>query len=103
NANVRPVRPAGVLDRAGQPAVDDLEAHRAGTNRTRSPGRSRAGEARPESQRLASVRPISCQPPGMESGYTPVCSPAIPTLPAGTRGRGVALRGVTRAAGRPPR
>ena len=30
---------------------------------------------------------------GLSAGYTPVCDPAIPTEPAGTRSRGVARRG----------
>ena len=34
------------------------------------------------------VRPIKFQPPGCSTGYTPVCLPANPTLPAGVRTRG---------------
>ena len=47
---------------------------------------------------ITGVRPIICQPPGESDGYVPVCSPAIPTEPAGIKvlgedNRGVAMRG----------
>lgn len=40
------------------------------TNLTRSPGDSRAGGSRSALKRSASQRPIRCQPPGEDVGYT---------------------------------
>ena len=100
---VGPAWPAGVLDGRQQAAIEDVEDHRAGTKRTAAPGLSSAGSVRAGSKRTVSVRPIRFQPPGIAWGYTADCSPAIATLPAGTRSRGLARRGVERATGRPPR
>ena len=74
---MRPARPANILDGRQQPAIEHLEqdlgpglAHRSltGTKRTVAPGRKRAGSARLGSKRRVVVRPISCQPPGIASG-----------------------------------
>ena len=43
---------------------DGERPHGAATKRTHAPGRRRAGGSRSTSNRAASVRPISCQPPG---------------------------------------
>ena len=51
-----------------------------------------AGVARPVSHSGASVRPITCHPPGDSRGYTPQYSAASATAPAGTRARDVARR-----------
>ena len=69
-------RPTSVLDRRLQPAGEDLEDHRRaaqrpvawGTNLTRDPGASSAGLGRARFQSRASVRPMSCQPPGISNG-----------------------------------
>ncbi len=72
HAQVGPVRAAGVLDRREEAGLNDLERHDAavatGTNRTRSPGRIRAGGSRATSHGRRSVRPISRQPPGVSVG-----------------------------------
>ena len=74
------------------PHLSHREGHRL-TNLTRVPGASRAGSARPGSHSAASVRPMTCQPPGDSPGYTPHHVPANATAPAGTRVRGLARRG----------
>ncbi len=44
------------------------------------------------SNRTIGVRPMMRHPPGPVRGYTPVCDPAMPTDPAGTRNRGTSRR-----------
>ncbi len=67
-------------EQAGTPDENDAVAHSVtGTNRTRSPGCSRLAGVRDGSNMTAAVRPMICHPPGVAMGYTPVCSPAMPT------------------------
>ena len=73
-----------------------------GTNRTRSPADMSDGGSRSTSNSLNGVRPISCQPPGLASGYTPVWLSAIPTEPAGMTVRGVVSLGVASLSRQPP-
>ena len=90
---------AQVLHRRQQAGLDDVQ--RAGAHRLRcrhEPHEIAGGEQarlRRDRRRTSpsSVRPISCQPPGLSTGYTPVCTPAMPTEPAGTRSRGTRCRG----------
>ena len=58
-----------VLDRRGDPRLDDLD-HRAGsgTKRTVVPGSNSAGGVRSGSNSSASTVPSSCQPPGVWRG-----------------------------------
>ena len=57
-----------VLDRRQEAGIEDLEAHLAGTKRTRSPGWTRFGRSRPRSHSRTLVRPMRCHPPGSENG-----------------------------------
>ena len=61
------------------------------------------GRSRSTSNSFSGVRPISCQPPGLSSGYTPVWLSAIPADPAGMTVRGVVSLGVASLSGSPPR
>src|SRR5689334_13097815 len=88
-----------VLHGRQQPGLHNLQGAQlhlvspAGTNRTRSPAASKLGCARFASNITVIVRPINCHPPGLSTGYTPVCKPAMPTEPAGTFSRGTRCRG----------
>ena len=44
-----------------------------------------------------------CHPPGESDGYVPVCSPAIPTEPAGINVLGEDKRGVAMRGSMPPK
>src|SRR4029453_7063087 len=97
---------AQILQRGENARAMDLQRHRPSwwkcsnssrviaTKRTRSPAASKLGGSAVGSKKFSGERPIKCQPPGKSRGYTAVSSPPIPTLPAGTRVRGVNLRGV---------
>ena len=61
-------RAAGVLHQRQGSGIDDEEAHVATTKRTWAPGARSAGGSRSTSNITASVRPISCQPPGDDRG-----------------------------------
>ena len=67
HAEVTPALTPQVLDGAVEPWLDDLQ-HQAGTKRTRSPGRRRAGSSAEGSQSTDSVRPMRCQPPAVACG-----------------------------------
>ena len=90
---------AEVLHRRQQAGLDDDAARRRSSiSRRHEPHEIARGEqARLDRGRdrtsPSSVWPISCQPPGLSTGYTPVCNPAMPTEPAGTRSRGTRWRG----------
>lgn len=65
HADVGPAGASGILQGGERSGGQDGERpHGAATKRTHAPGRSRAGGSRSTSNRAASVRPISCQPPG---------------------------------------
>ncbi len=68
HAERRPARPTPILDGRPRPRRDDGEPGHAPAstawNRTRTPGRSSAGRSRSTSNRVRSVRPMSCHPPG---------------------------------------
>ena len=68
--------PAHVLDCEVRWGASDSD-HGVGTNRTMSPARKSAGGSRNGSNITLPVRPMMCQPPGVSSGYTAVCAPAI--------------------------
>src|SRR5699024_7639146 len=53
---------------APAPAPRSTDSRSASTNRTIVPGTNRAGGCRSRSHSLASVRPMSCQPPGEDRG-----------------------------------
>src|SRR5205085_9032344 len=74
------VRSAEILHRqVGRRSRD--RNHRTGSKRTESPAASNAGGSRAGSNITMLVVPMMCQPPGVSSGYTPVCAAAIATLP----------------------
>lgn len=73
------------------------------TNFTVSPALKRLGGCSSGLKRRSGVLPISCQPPGVDIGYTPVCIPAIPTEPAGMDGLGDAFLGALIRSDIPPK
>jgi len=68
DADMRPARPPQVLHERERPGRHHLDHRGTSRNRTRVPGASSAGSARPESQSTASVRPSSRHPPGDSRG-----------------------------------
>src|SRR5699024_2809639 len=74
-----------------------------GTNFKRSPACRRVGGSSVGKNKSTEVLPIICHPPGLLKGYIPVCSPAIPTDPAGTFARGCSFRGISMRLSIPPK
>ena len=66
-ADGSPSRPTEILNGRERPCLKNLERHR-GTNFTKSPGASLAGDGALTSKRAKSVEPSSLQPPGVARG-----------------------------------